>query len=40
MGVTASCDEDVGEVGENEVEELVDGPGTTHDHWSNDDYTP
>ena len=24
-----SCDEDVGEVGEDEVEELVDRPGTT-----------
>ena len=30
MGVTASCDEDVGDLGEDEVEELVDGPGTTN----------
>ena len=29
VGVTVSCDEDVREVGENEVEELVDRPGTT-----------
>ena len=28
--VTVSCDEDVGEVGENGVEELVDKPGTTN----------
>ena len=28
MGVTVSCDEDVGEVGEDELEELVDRPGT------------
>ena len=27
--VTVSCDEDVGEVGEDEVEEPVDRPGTT-----------
>ena len=27
--VTVSCDEDVGEVGEDEVEKLVDTPGTT-----------
>ena len=27
--VTVSCDEDVGEVGEDEEEELVDEPGTT-----------
>ena len=30
MGVTVSCSEDVGEVGEDEVEELVDRPGTTN----------
>ena len=29
MGVAVSCDEDVGEEGEDEVEELVDRPGTT-----------
>ena len=29
VGVTVSCDEDVGEVGEDEFEELVDRPGTT-----------
>ena len=29
VGVTATYDEDVGEAGEDEVEELVDGPGTT-----------
>ena len=29
MGVTLSCDEGVGKVGEDEVEELVDRPGTT-----------
>ena len=28
MGVTVSCDEDVGEVGEDELEELVDRQGT------------
>ena len=28
MKVTVSFDEDVGEVGEDEVEELVDRPGT------------
>ena len=27
---SASCDEDVGEVGEDEHEELVDRPGTTN----------
>ena len=27
VGVTVSCDEDVGEVGEDELEELVDRPG-------------
>ena len=30
VGITASCDEDVGDVGEDEVEELVDRPGTTN----------
>ena len=30
VGVTASSDEDVGDVGEDEVEELVDKPGTTN----------
>ena len=29
MEVTVSCDEDVGEVGEDELEELVDKPRTT-----------
>ena len=29
VGVTASCDEDVRDVGEDELEELVDRPGTT-----------
>ena len=29
VGVTVSCDEDAGEVGEDEVEELVDRPGKT-----------
>ena len=29
VGVTVYCDEDVREVGEDEVEELVDRPGTT-----------
>ena len=29
VGVTASCDEDVRDVGEGELEELVDRPGTT-----------
>ena len=29
VGVTVSCDEDVGDVGEDELEELVDRPGTT-----------
>ena len=29
MGVAVSCDEYVGEVGEAELEELVDRPGTT-----------
>ena len=29
MGVTVSCDEDVGEVSEDEVEELVDRLETT-----------
>ena len=29
-GVTASCDKDVGDVGEDELEELVDGPRTTN----------
>ena len=29
VGVTASCDEDVGDVGEDEVEELVDRARTT-----------
>ena len=33
VGVTVSCDEDVREVGEDEVEELVDGPGTTRCTW-------
>ena len=28
--VSVSCDEDVGEVGEDELEELVDRPGTTN----------
>ena len=28
--VTVSCDEDVGEVGEDELEELVDRSGTTN----------
>ena len=27
--VTVSCDEDIGEVGEDELEELVDRPRTT-----------
>ena len=27
VGVTVSCDEDVGDVGEDELEELVDRPG-------------
>ena len=30
VGATASCDEDVGEVGDCELEELVDRPGTTN----------
>ena len=30
VGVTASCDEDVGDVGEDELEVLVDRPGTTN----------
>ncbi len=30
VGVTASCDEDAGDVGEDELEELVDRPGTTN----------
>ena len=30
VGVKVSCDEDVGEVGEDEVEELVDRQGTTN----------
>ena len=30
MVVTVSCDDDVGEVGEDEVKELVDKPGTTN----------
>ena len=30
MGATASCDEDVGEVGEDELEELVGRPGETN----------
>ena len=30
VGVTVSCDEDVGEVGEDELEELVDRQGTTN----------
>ena len=30
VGVTASCDEDGGDVGEDELEELVDRPGTTN----------
>ena len=29
VGVTVSCDEDVGDEGEGELEELVDRPGTT-----------
>ena len=29
MGVTLSFDDDVGEVGEDEVEDLFDRPGTT-----------
>ena len=29
VGVTVSCDEDVGEAGEDEVEELADRPRTT-----------
>ena len=33
VGVTVSCDEDVGEVGEDEVEELVDRPGMTNGTW-------
>ena len=28
--ITVSCDEDVEEAGEDEVEELVDRPGTTN----------
>ena len=31
--VTASCDEDVGDVGEDELEEHVDRRGTTNDTW-------
>ena len=30
VGVTASCDEGVGDVGEDELEELVDRPETTY----------
>ena len=30
VGVTVSCGGDAGEVGEDELEELVDGPGTTN----------
>ena len=30
VGVTASCDENVGDVDEDELEELVDRPGTTN----------
>ena len=30
VGATASCDEDVGEVGEDELEELVGRPGETN----------
>ena len=30
MGVAVSCDDDVGEVGEDELEELVDGIGATN----------
>ena len=30
VGVTLTSDEDVGEVGEDEVEELADRPGTTN----------
>ena len=30
VGVTASCDDDAGEAGEDELEELVDRPGTTN----------
>ena len=33
MGVTVSSDEDVREVCEDEVEELVDRPGTTKGTW-------
>ena len=29
VGITVSCDEDVGNVGEDELEELADRPGTT-----------
>ena len=28
--ITASCDEDVGDAGEDELEELEDRPGTTN----------
>ena len=31
--ITVSCDEDVEEAGEDEVEELVDRPGTTNGTW-------
>ena len=30
MVTTVSCDEDVGEVGDDEIEELVDEPGITN----------
>ena len=30
VGVTAPCDEEKGDVGEDELEELVDRPGTTN----------
>ena len=30
VGVTVACEEDVGDVGEDELEELVDRPGTTN----------
>ena len=33
VGVTESCDEDEGELGEDEVEELVERPGTTKGTW-------
>ena len=32
-GITASCGTDVGDVGEDELEELADRPGTTNGTW-------